>query len=80
MTIEREIERKAASEQTTPDLVNLFYWSARRSVGSEEIVKELLTRPDFQVEAKKYLRSLHDEADKFRDDLNAAVNEFKVVQ
>jgi hypothetical protein len=73
------------SEQATADLVNLFYWTKRGTVDSEEIVKELLTRSDFHVEADKYYHWLKDgfsrnrNAIEFRNDLNAVVDKLKAA-
>jgi hypothetical protein len=73
------------SEQTTASLVNLFYWTKKGTDDSEEIVKELLTRSDFDAEADKYFNKLRSgysrnrDAIEFQDDLNAAVAKLKAA-
>jgi hypothetical protein len=69
------------SEQTTAFLVHLFFWTKRGTDDSEQIVRELLTRRDFNVESFKYYDRLRisrtSDAIKFRDDLNAAVDKLE---
>jgi hypothetical protein len=78
-TVER-LECDLYNEQTTADLVNDLYHTKSNTDSFDEMVKELVTRDDYQAEVDRYYRNLLDDADVFYGGLLSTAAKLKAVE